>query len=574
MTLKITYSSLSEAGKNAGNADFSGVHIPEKELLSSKGIAAAIADGIGESMGGRRAAEYAVLSILNDYYDTPETWGIPRALDKLIGAINRWLLAQNGSRRELSNMASTLSVLVLHRNRFTLAHVGDTRIYRLRGEDLTLLTHDHVWEMPSMNHVLKRAVGLDQYLAVDYESGELRKGDIFLMVSDGVWEALRPDQMLDMLQSHPEPQQASRALIDAALANGSTGNVTAMVLRVDDISEETLSEMLLDRASLVLPPQLNPGQEIDGYEVVSLLNGSRDRLIYKVREIATGRMLVLKTLPRSMASNTQAIHKLIAEEWMGKHLPPQYFPQYLTAAPGDRHFLYTVRSFLEGRTLANMLAERHHFTIDETVQIGIKLSKGLGALHRHDIIHRDIRPENLHLGTDGRLRILDLGTAVNPGLSQQAEAAYPGSRDYTAPEIFANENASIQSDLYSAGVTLYYLLTEKYPYGDIEANGQTAWFDPVPPSRYRPDIPPWLDNILLKAVARRSSERFEMPEEFLLALERGENAAVPAFVPTPLASRDPLLWWKVAATISIFINLLLMYIDAVKVVCIDFDPPW
>lgn len=574
MPLKIAYKSSSDAGKNANNADFSGIQIPDRDLLSSKGIVAAIADGMGDSMGGRKAAEYAVLSILNDYYDTPETWGIPHALGKLIGAINRWLLAQNGSRRELSNMASTLSILVLHRNRFTLAHVGDTRIYRLRGEDLMLLTHDHVWEMPSMNHVLKRAVGLDQYLVADYETGELRKGDVFLMVSDGVWEALPADRMLHMLQLHPEPEQASKALIDGALAAGSAGNVTAMVLRVDDISEETLSELLLERASLVLPPQLSPGQTIDGFEVVSLLNGSRDKLIYQVREIASGRMLILKTLPRSMASNMQAIHNLIAEEWMGKHLPPQHFPQYLTAPPGDRHFLYTVRSYLEGRTLENMLAKGHHFTVDETVQLAIKLTKGLGALHRHNIIHRDIRPGNLHLGTDGRLRILDLGKAINPGLAHPVEAAYPGSRNYTAPEIFANESAGIQSDLYSAGVTLYHLLTEKYPYGDLESPGHGAMYDPVPPARYRPDIPPWLDSILLKAVARRGNERFEMPEEFLLALERGESTPLAPFVPTPLATRDPLFVWKVTAGISIFINLMLLYLDAVKVACIDFDLPW
>ncbi len=574
MTLKIAYSTLSEAGKNASNADFSGVQIPGKELLSTKGIAAAIADGMGDSMGGRKAAEYAVLSILNDYYDTPETWGIPHSLDKLISAINRWLVSQNGSRRELSNMASTLSVLVLHGNRYTLAHVGDTRIYRLRGEDLTLLTHDHVWEMPSMNHVLKRAVGLDQYLVADFETGELRKGDVFLMVSDGVWEVLGPDRLLHILRQHAEPQQAARVLIDSALDAGSSGNVTAMVLRIDDTSEETLSEMLLERASLVLPPQLNPGQRIDAFEVVSLLNGSRDKLIYKVKETASGRMLILKTLPRSMAGNTQAIHNLIAEEWMGKHLPSQYFPQFITAQPGDRHFLYTVRSYLEGRTLENMLAEGHHFTADETVQLAIKLTKGLGVLHRHNIIHRNIRPGNLHLGTDGRLRILDLSKATNPGLTHPTETSYSGSKNYMAPEIFQNETANIQSDLYSAGVTLYYLLTEKYPYGDMESSSHGTSFDPIPPASYRPDIPAWLENILLKAVARRSNQRFEMPEEFLLALERGETAPVPAFVPTPLASRDPLFMWKVMAAISIFINLMLLYIDAAKVACFDFDPPW
>jgi hypothetical protein len=86
----------------------------------------------------------------------------------------------------------------------------------------------------------------------------------------------------------------------------------------------------------------------------------------------------------------------------------------------------------------------------------------------------------------------------------------------------------------------------------------------VPPGRYRPDVPLWLENVLLKAVARDPADRFETAEEFLLALERGASRPLPAPAPTPLARRDPAMVWRAVAAVSIVINVLLMYLVAVR----------
>lgn len=158
----------------------------------------------------------------------------------------------------------------------------------------------------------------------------------------------------------------------------------------------------------------------------------------------------------------------------------------------------------------------------EAVQHGIRLLKGLAELHRLQVAHRDIKPANVHLGRDGRLRILDLGGAVSDSQGD-APAGSPGAPSYRAPELFTGELAVPAHDLDAAGITLYHLLTRKYPYGEIEPFQHPKFAVPLPPTRYRPGIPGWLENVLLKAVARDPVHRRETPEEFLLALERGAN---------------------------------------------------
>ena len=133
---------------------------PQGAELEAKGALFALADGVGGNPGGREAAESTVRGLLADYYATPDTWPVPRALDRVLYANNRWLLGQSASRRELAGMASTLSALVLRGRRFFVAHVGDSRVYLLRDGQLERLTIDHVWDRPDMRHVLTRAVGM------------------------------------------------------------------------------------------------------------------------------------------------------------------------------------------------------------------------------------------------------------------------------------------------------------------------------------------------------------------------------------------------------------------------------
>ncbi len=563
MPLAVTTGHASVTGARERNEDYVGMVLATGAELEAKGVILALADGVSGNGGGREAAEYTVRGLLSDYYATPETWGTALSLDRVLNAINRWLIAQAAAHREFSGMATTLSALVLRGTRCTIAHIGDSRIYRLREGKLARLTSDHVWDREDMRHVLTRAIGLDAHLAMDYVEEDLAAGDVFLLVSDGVWEPLGDTAMGELLRAHPEPEAAARALTLAALGRGGTDNASAMVLRVQASGAGGLAESVSEGRYLPLPPRLRRGAMIDGFEILDVLHESRVTLLYKARLRATGQLCALKTLQAVLEQDSEQRATLMNEEWLGRRVLSHYFPQLLPLG-AVRNFLYYAMSFHEGATLQARLDQGAHFTIADAVGAGIRLLKGLGALHRLDILHRDIKPANLHLGSDDKLRILDLGAALSRANSDDIPKGVPGTPSYMAPEILAGEAASEQSDMYATGVTLYHLLTRRYPYGEVEPFQHPRFGEPVPASRYRPDIPRWLDLALLKAVARDRKLRFETAEEMLLAMEQGEHKPVLPLPRTPLLERDRVWLWRSIAIISVVINLLLLYLLLIR----------
>jgi len=567
MPLTVSAGHATQAGHRARNEDFVGMVLPSEPELSSKGCLAAIADGVSGNDGGREASEYTVRGLLSDYYATSDTWPVTQALDRVLTAINAWVQHQGSIRAELAGMATTLTCVVLRGRTYYFAHVGDTRLYLLREGKLVRLTTDHVWDRPEMQHVLTRAVGLDSRLAVDHGMGELQQGDVFLLATDGVWAAMTEYDVTaclhDVAAGRRGTQDVADLLIEAALAAGSQDNVSALVLQVQALPEMNLRDAVSESRQLPVPPRLKPGQAIDGYTVEAQIHASATTLLYRVTEPAQGnrqpRKLVLKTLHPDRAGDEHERSAFAHEEWLARRVVARFFPQVIV--PAHKTFLYYLTTWHDGSTLQQQLDAGTHFTIPDILTWGIKLARALGALQRRSIIHRDIKPANLHVGADGELRVLDLGVAQS-GLEAEDEVRAPraGTPSFLAPEQFDGAPPSRQTDLYAAGVTLYLLLTRRYPYGEIEPFQTPRFGEPAPPSRYRPDLPLWLENVLLKAVARDPAERFETAEEFLLALERGAARPLAAPAPKPLAARDPLALWRAAALISLVANALLLYL--------------
>ena len=561
MPLTIASGHATLAGVRPRNEDFVGMVTPREPELSTKGLLAAVADGVSGNQGGREAAEYTVRGLLADYYATPDTWPVSQALDRVLAAINSWVQHQGSVRNELAGMATTLTCLLLRGGFYHFAHIGDSRLYLLRDGRLTRLTTDHVWDRPEMQHVLTRAIGLDSRLAIDHGMGELRLRDVLLLTTDGVWSALREEQMRAILSELVDGKVAAESvaemLVQAALKAGSGDNVTALVLRVDTLPEQNISEALSALQRLPVPPLMKPGQQIDDYRIDSLLHTSAATVLYRVTELHSGRSLVLKTLQAERATDPLELAAFAQEEWLAKRAVARFFAQVIQ--PDQRSALYYLTTWHDGVSLQQQLDAHVHFTIPEVVLHGSRLVRAIGALHRRSILHRDIKPANIHLGQDGELRVLDFGVAQS-GFDAQQSVSQAGTPSYLAPELFTDGAPSRQTDLYAAGVTLYQLLTRHYPYGEIEAFQRPRFGNPIPPTRYRPEIPHWLENLLMKAVARDVVDRFETAEEMLLALERGATRALPAVPTMPLMQRDPASIWRSLAIISLVLNLLLLYL--------------
>lgn len=548
MSLQLSFAQASATGPRAENQDALRLVTPAPELAASKGYLFALADGVSQCADGGLAARASLQALAMDYYATPATWSVAQALDRLLLAQNRWLRAQGDQ-----PLLTTLSALVLRGRRFTLAHVGDCRAYRWHDDRLQRLSEDHVWDQPGMQHVLKRALGLDQHLLVDYLDGELQQGECYVLVSDGVWASLGDQHIQAVLREQPDLQLAVDTLVASAHYNGSRDNASALLVRVEQLGTANLGDTLVQLQQWPLPGLLRDGQAIDGWQVETRLAHSRQALLYRVRD-SLGQPWLLKTLPSASAHQPDAAQNLLLEEWFLRRVAGRHFPELHTAS--QRQHLYYVMREHNGLTLAAQFAEQGPLPLAQWLEVARQLLQAIGILHRRNLLHRDIKPDNLHLGKDGQLRLLDFGLAYCPGLSEDPPHALPGTPSYIAPEAFEGHPPSPRQDLYAAGVTLYYLLTGHYPYGEVEAFQRPRFGQPVNAARYRPDLPQWLQHNLQQAVAADPLRRFETAEQWLLLLERGERQVLSR--PLPLLEREPLKVWRTLALLSLLLNLILL----------------
>ena len=550
MALQLTFGEASATGPRSENQDAIRVVTPAPALAASKGFLFALADGVSQCADGGLAARATLQALALDYYSTPETWAVTQSLDRVLVAHNRWLQANGGGQPLLT----TLSAVILRGRRFTLAHVGDCRVYRWLNGVLDRLSEDHVWEQPGMQHVLKRAMGLDQHLIVDYQDGELRLGECFVLVSDGVWATLGDAGIQRILHDEADLQAASQALVNAAHLAGSQDNASALLLRVEALPDSDLADTLAQLQHWPLPAKLREGQTFEGWQVERLLAESRQSVVYRVRD-AQARRWLLKTLPASRSHEAQAGAALLLEEWLLRRVAGRFFAE-AHPLPQRQHLYYVQREYA-GQTLAEHLRINGPLSLAHWLELAPKLIRAVGMLHRRNILHRDIKPENLLWGDDGELRVLDFGLAYCPGLTRDEACELPGTPSYIAPEAFAGTAPSPQQDLYSVGVTLYYLLTGHYPYGEIEAFQHPRFGQANPASRYRPDVPSWIDDSLTRALNAEPAQRYETAEEWLLNLEQAEHKVLSSRA-RPLLEREPLLVWRSVALFSLLFNLLLL----------------
>jgi serine/threonine protein phosphatase PrpC len=527
------------------------------------GVIAALADGVSGGGLGLEAAQTTVMALLNDFFSTPATWEMSAALDRLITAQNQWLLAHNRQREGKTGGQSaltTLSALVLQGQVFTLAHVGDSRIWRVSGGLAERLTQDHTHPHPDRRSQLTRALGLDDTVHIDFLQGEACIGDCFVLTSDGVHGVLNADRIAHWAQDG-SAQDAAKALVGAALHEGGTDNASALVMRVRGLDAARLEDEIGRTRHLGPLPRCRVGEVVDGYTITAVVADTQVHRLYQAREQASQRLVAIKALHESRASDPEDRAMLLHESWLAQRITEREARGFVRAhTPLNPTALYAVYDWHGGHTLEQLLARQHRFAVADVVSAAIECTRALARLHRQGVIHRDIKPGNLHLGDDGQWRILDLGAALSGRESQAARALHAGTPSYMNPEQWREEPANAGSDLFALGVTLYQCLAGRLPYGEIEPYQVNRYrSDPAALSRLRPDVPMWLDHLVRKAVALDPKLRFETADEMLLALERGAARALPAPSHTPLAARDPLMLWKMGCAVSLLFNGLLLY---------------
>jgi serine/threonine protein phosphatase PrpC len=565
--LKVSVGFASETGPRKSNEDFAaaifGAELPKPRLE----VIAAIADGVGGAKGGRVAAETAVRGFLDGFLDLPETLEVPRAGAKIIDSVNSWIHGQSQHDPKLAGMGCTFTALVLRGRVVHALHIGDTRAYRLSGDRLTCLTTDHLRENPKRNKaVLYRALGIEAEVRLDYASQPIALHDRFLLCSDGLHGFLSNESIATILRERSAPDDTARALVAAALDAGGMDNCTAMVLDVVGLPTARSADVGSTIMQLPLIPVPRGGESIDGFVLKVLLSEGRySRLFGAVDEIEGGEVAL--KFPKPQIAAVASYHAaFVREAWVGTRVHSPWVAQVLELPPGRQTSLYTVMPLYQGELLETRLTRRPSVTLEEGRNIAIKLARAVDALHRAGVIHRDIKPDNVMLESNGSLKLLDLGVVRIPGLEETAGLGefapedIPGTTAYMAPEMFQGEAGNAATDIYSLGVTLFRMFAQEYPYGNLDAVSPPRQTRPKDLATLRPDLPAWVQATIARAIALDPEDRFRDVMELAVEMEAGP-ASTPSSPPRPLTfyERAPVQFWQgVSALLAI--GLILSFI--------------
>jgi len=560
-SLTVSCGQYTTAGIKAENDDSCGIRVPDTALLRTRGIAAVIADGMSGSEAGKLAAEACVTGFLADYFTTPESWSTETAGAKVLTALNRWLYGQGHREYESTRaMVTTLSVLVIKSATAHLFHVGDTRIYRMRTGRLECLTRDHRVRLGADKNVLSRAMGIELNMEIDYRATPVEQDDIYLLTTDGVHDYLDDAALAAFVYDRDcDPDTAARRIAEQALASGSHDNVTCQVLRIDLLPDLDEHEFYRKFSELPFPPALEPGMVLDGYKVVRELHASKRTQVYLAVDAQTDRKVILKTPSVNYSDNAEYIDGFLHEEWAGRRIRNQHVLRVF-GPHGRRQCLYYVTEYIDGWTLRQWMNDNPNPAVEDVREILRQIAAGLRAFHRLEMVHQDLKPENIMIDRYGTVRIIDFGSTRIAGIEEittpLARNNLLGTRNYTAPEYLQGLQGDNISDIYSLGVIAYELLTGQLPYGRHELTPRR-----LRRVRYRsaaqinPEVPLWMDRALQKAVAIERSRRYTVLSEFMHDLSY-PNSGFTARSMEPLIERNPLLVWKGIALLLFLLNVV------------------
>jgi serine/threonine protein phosphatase PrpC len=552
--LHIVIGQKSDKGAKEINQDFHGALIPDEPLLGSKGIAVALADGISSSDVSHIAAETAVKSFFTDYYCTSDAWSVKTSAQRVIAAANSWLNAQNRRGPHADDRdrgyVCTFSALVIKSTTAHIFHVGDACVSLVADRSLERLTEEHRIVLSSHESYLGRALGVNHNIEIDYIARPVKPGDTFVLMTDGVHEHVDALFITGAIRDHStDLDTAASLIVDEALRRGSTDNLTVQIVRVDAIPLGDGGEAVEQSAQLPLPDVPEPRDILDGYRIIRKLHGSSRSHIFLASDIETGTTAALKVPSIDLRGNPAYLRQFMLEEWAARRIDNAHVLKACTPSR-PRQSLYVTMEFIEGQTLRQWMTDNPEPGLESVRGIIEQVARGLQAFHRKEMLHQDLRPDNIMIDRTGTVKIIDFGSVSVAGVTEARAAAtdggVPGTHQYAAPEYFLGEAGTSQSDLFSLGVIAYEMLTGRLPYGTRMAAASTRGqqqklvYDPAADEQLK--IPLWVDFALQKAVQPDPALRYSELSELVAFLRTPDPDA--RMAKRPLLQRNPAAVWQ------------------------------
>ena len=507
---------------------------------------AIVCDGVGSATEGAEAAQRVTKYLMNNFKIRPKTWSIEKSIISFTKSINSILYQESQINYESSELVTTLTIVVIEGNRLYGANVGDSRVYLYRDKSLNQLSFDHAMDEPGYENVLTQAIGIDKDVEPYYFENILMQDDKLLLCSDGLYSVMSEDRLESGIQlgAHSLVKKASK-LMEDHLPDDTTA-VVLDILKADELE-------LLKLQNLPIPESLKKGQTIDGYTLQkSLIQNDRTWLCSKKTK-----NYVVKFAPPEAIDDEIVLDLFVKEAWNAKRLKADFFPK--AVIPKNRSSRYYVMQLFDGEDLDSFLSHKN-ITIDDSIELANTLLKMLQFLVKYDLIHGDIKPQNIMIAKDDdenlEFKIIDFGS-ITEIFSSDTKAGTPS---YLSPERFQNEAISESTEIFAIGVTLYFSLTGKYPYGEIEPFQMPTFKETKAPSQYNKNIPGWLDTVILRSIAIDKEQRYSHYSQMKYELSNPHKVK-PYFVKSaPLIERSPLLFYKSAFTIMTFLNFMLIYL--------------
>lgn len=568
--LQVFLGGYSSAGIKATNEDAFASLVPKEAELTAKGVVAVIADGVSSASKAADAAQLSVTQFINDYYATPQTWSTQKSASKVLSSLNQWLYAQTDAVSGYTlQWLTTFSALIVKSSTAYIFHVGDTRISQYRQDELEVLTKDHQQKQGPSHSVLTRALGADHRLQVDVQQVAVQAGDIFVLSCDGVHEYLSAQQVkkqLSQLTQSPSTQaleQMAKLMTELAIENGSKDNVSCLLVYIGGTPNRALVEIERELLNKAIPPALAVGNSIDDYEICKVIHASIRSHLYLAKHPDESEPCVLKVPSQNLADDSSYLQGFIREAWLGERLNNSHVMKIKRGSDNSR-FLYHVCEYIDGQTLGQWMFDNPKPNLAQVRDIIEQIIIALRSFQRLEVIHRDLKPDNIMIDAYGKVFLIDYGTALIASLAENNdvvnETVPQGTLNYIAPETLLTLHADHQSDLFSLGVITYEMLCGELPYKPMQRadmrshsyslnNEQTrvenySQWQYRSIKQFRSDLPFWLDMVLSKATQADPKFRLQAFSELKADLRKPTSSALEEYKSQPILQRNPVLFWQ------------------------------
>lgn len=423
-------------------------------------------------------------------------------------------------RRSQGRTHISCTAIAVQGEHWYLGHAGNNRAYSFRDSRLHQISDDHI--EPRLNDAPKvvRALGIAAEIHNQTHSGTVSHGDILLILSQEIHDKLNGPAIVSVLMGGGSATAMANALVQKAGKVPGADDAAVAVIKISTSTNNggTQAKKGAARPPVGQVPELD--RLIDGFSIRrGMRRGRLSNYLYAVDTI--GDLPLILKFPSPGATNRpELVEAYLRDEWLTHNTQSPFLPRPVPINPGRRHVLYSVFEAIEGENIAKRTKRKGVLPVKEVVYIAKHLMAFLQSIHDQHIIHRDIRPENLVIDRHTK-RIMVLGFDSHRiqrilGLGQQA-ALQVLNPVFLAPEVWTTREADPRIDLYSAGVTLYYLLTHKLPYGRIASTDALFGAKYTPAHQYNREVPKALSKVLARACAAKPKDRYSEAQEFLAA---------------------------------------------------------